>query len=199
MREFAGSAAAIVCALRASMRKSSSSRSRSLNSPTSSRTWYSAPHDVRDSMTLPSSSSTERSMSTCSSRPGRFTFTMTGEPSGSCARYTWPIDAAAMGCQSNAMNVSSTGRVELLLQQCGDRVAGSWGHVVLEPRQLADRVSREQVGARRQDLAELDEHPAALLEREPQTAHGRAAACRRSRPSARGRATARARCEPRCE
>ncbi len=29
--------------------------------------------------------------------------------SGSCARYTWPIDAAATGCQSNPRNTSSTG------------------------------------------------------------------------------------------
>ena len=86
----------------ASIRKSSSSRRRAENSATRSLTRYSRPHDVRVSMTWPSSSSTERSTRTDSSIPGRCTFTMTGEPSGSCARYTWPIDAAATGCQSNA-------------------------------------------------------------------------------------------------
>ena len=63
--------------------------------------------------------------------------------------------------------------VQLFFEQRRDRVAVGRPHVVLEPRQLTDRVGREQVGAGRQDLAELDEHPAALLEREPQAAHRR--------------------------
>src|SRR5439155_1593056 len=63
----------------------------------------------RVSITWPSASSTERSTRTDSSMPGRWTFTTTGEPSGSCARYTWPIDAAATGCQSKAGNTSGSG------------------------------------------------------------------------------------------
>ena len=41
--------------------------------------------------------------------PGYCTFTATSRPSGSAARCTWPIDAAAAASWSKRANSSSTG------------------------------------------------------------------------------------------
>ena len=122
--------AAISVALRASWRKSSSSRSRSANLPASSVTWYSAPQEVRASTVRASSVRTSRSRSTDSAIPGRWTLTTTCSPVRRRARYAWPIEAAAIGSGSNSLNASLTGRparppgaVDLLL---GAGVTWSW-------------------------------------------------------------------------
>ena len=95
-------------ALRASMWKSSSSRRPFVNSDASSATWYSAPHGVRCSTAWARDSSTSTSRPTNSATRGRWTFTMTGSPPGSVARYACAIEAAATGCQSKSANTSST-------------------------------------------------------------------------------------------
>ena len=132
--------------------------------------------------------------------PGACTFTTTGEPSGSCARYTWPIDAAATGCQSKPANTSSTGASSSSSSSSAIASRGAGRHVVLQQRQLAPRPAARCRSVRvESDLAELHEHPAALLEREPEAAHRRPAAVGLDVVlAARGRATARARCAPRC-
>ena len=53
--------------------------------------------------------STAASRATTSSIPGRWTFTTTGVPSTSTARWVCPIDAAASGSNSNDANARSTG------------------------------------------------------------------------------------------
>ena len=59
------------------------------------------------------------------------------------------------------------------LEQLPDRLRRGRGDLVLEPAQLGHHPGREQVGAGRQDLAELDEHAAALLEGLAQAPGGR--------------------------
>ena len=135
-----------------------------------------APHVVRDSTTWPSSSSTERSTRTDSSIPGRCTFTTTGEPSGSCARYTWPMEAAARGCQSKPGNTSGTGVSSSSSSTSAMASPRRGAHVVLEKPELGRGLRRDEVGAGRQHLPELHEHPAALLERQPQAPDRRAGA-----------------------
>ena len=46
---------------------------------------------------------------TAPATPGYCTFTATSRPSCSCARYTWPMDAAAIGSSSKAAKTSSSG------------------------------------------------------------------------------------------
>ena len=64
--------------------------------------------------------------------------------------------------------------VELLLEHLGDAVTRRRPHVVLQQAELGGRLRRDQVGAGAEHLAELHEHPAALLEREAQAPHRRA-------------------------
>ena len=56
-------------------------------------------------------------------------------------------------------------RLELLLQDGRDGVPRDGLHIVLEVRQLAGDVVGDEVGPRRQHLAQLHEHPAGLFER----------------------------------
>jgi hypothetical protein len=65
-------------------------------------------------------------------------------------------------------------RAELGGQQRLDagRIGGR--DVILEPGQLGDDIGREQVGPGREHLAELDEHAAGLVQRDPQVPGGRA-------------------------
>ena len=96
--------------------------------------------------------------------------------SGSCARYTWPIDAAATGCQSNPRNTSLTGASSSSSSTSAmpSRGAGrTWSCNM--PSSAAACGEMRSVRVLRH-LTELHEHAAALLEREPQPPHGWAAA-----------------------
>ena len=48
-----------------------------------------------------------RSAATASATPGYCTFTATARPSWVIARWTWPIDAEAMGAGSHSAKISS--------------------------------------------------------------------------------------------
>jgi hypothetical protein len=65
------------------------------------------------------------------------------------------------------------GPAQLGLEQLADRLRRGRGDLVLEPAQLGHHPGREQVGAGRQHLAELDEHAAAFLQGLAQTPGGR--------------------------
>ena len=108
------------------------------------------------------------SRDTMSAIPGRWTFTTTRSPVASTARCTWPIDAAASGSQSNDANTSSTGRPSSSSTTPRIPSADLRGDARLQLGELLDQRRGEEVAARRRDLAELHEHPAALLERRPQ-------------------------------
>ena len=86
-------------------------------------------------------------------------------------RYVCPIDAAASGSQSNSANTfsisvpssaSSTGRTSS---------TGCRRDPVLQRRELAAHLGREEVDAGRCDLPELDVDAAGLLEDAPERAH----------------------------
>ena len=165
-------------ALRASMRKSSSSRRRAANSSTRShRRGTRAPQrrarldDARRARRAPTGR-----RRTDSSMPGRCTLTTTCDPSGSCARYTWPIDAAATRLPVEARGTPrSTGDLELLLEHLGDAVARRRPHVVLQQCRARAAACGEIRSERvLTHLAQLHEHAAALLEREPEAPHRRA-------------------------
>jgi hypothetical protein len=58
---------------------------------------------------------------------------------------------------------------DLLLHERGDGFGRRRRDVVLEARQLGEDVGRKELGASREHLAELHEHPTALFEREAQS------------------------------
>ena len=110
------------------------------------------------------------SSSSVLSRPGRWTLTMTGVPSARAARYTCEIEALAIGVQSNAEKTSA-GSWPSWAATCG-RISASGAGSALErsKRELVAPRSRQDVAARRGDLAELDEDAAGLLEGAPHAA-----------------------------
>jgi hypothetical protein len=95
---------------------------------------------------------------------GRCTLTTTRSPVSSVARWTWPIVPAASGCGSTLSKTSS--HAELGLHHRDDLRLRQRRDVVLEVRELVDELRRQQVGPRREDLAELGEGRSELLERE---------------------------------
>ena len=97
-------------------------------------------------------------------RAGRCTLTATRLPFGSVARCTWPIEAAAIGCSSNSTNSLSIDRPSSSSIDLLDLRERERADVVLEAAQLGDDVGREHVGPRREQLAELDEGRAELVE-----------------------------------
>ena len=102
-----------------------------------------------------------RSRSTSSTIPGRRTLTTTSRPSDSSAAWIWAIEAAASGSGS-----SSHHRVaDVLADDPLDLLEGERRHLVHELRELLDVDVRQQVRARREQLAELEEGRAELLQR----------------------------------
>jgi hypothetical protein len=93
------------------------------------------------------------------SMPGRMTLTTTSRPSRVRALCTWATDAEAMGSRSKRSKSSSTGapRAPSICAH-GSFGARKRRHLVLQLRQLVGDVLGQQVAARRQHLAELDEH-----------------------------------------
>ena len=120
-----------------------------------------------------------RSFSTMSWMPGYCTFTATSRPSQpsavsqlpsfrlhvpiagrfSRARCTCASDAAAIGFSSNSANTSSSGRSSCALDAPLDHLERPRRHLVLQPRQHADVLVRDQVRPRANDLPELDQQP----------------------------------------
>ncbi len=95
---------------------------------------------------------------------GRCTLTATRRPFGSTARCTWPIDAAATGCSSNSRKSRPIGWLKSSRDDPLDLGERERLDVVLEAAQLGDDVRRHDVGARREQLAELDERRPELVE-----------------------------------
>ena len=124
-----------------------------------------------------------RSFAMTGAMPGRSTFTATSVPSGSSARCTCATDAlAAIGSRSKRRNTSSTGRPYTRCERCEHLLDRKRRHAVLQHRELVRDVGRQQVAARGQDLAELDEDRPQRFQRAAQ-AHG----ARRDMPSAQQR------------
>ena len=90
--------------------------------------------------------------------------TTTSSPFGSVARCTWPIEAAAIGFSSKSDERLLERQAELFLDHDTNLCEGEWAHVVLEAAQLGDDVRRDDVGPRREQLAELDEGRPELVE-----------------------------------
>ena len=99
---------------------------------------------------------------------GRCTLTATSRPFGSTARCTWPIDAAASGRSSNSRKSRAIGWCEILEDHPLDVGERKRADVVLEAAELGDDVRRDDVGARREQLPELDEGRPELVEHLPQ-------------------------------
>ena len=109
-------------------------------------------------------SSSARSCSICSRASGRCTFTTTGSPVASVGAVHLGDRA---GCQRRGVDVVEDvlpRHAELLLHHLHDLLLGERRHVVLQRRELLDVLRRQQVGPRRQDLPELRERRAELLE-----------------------------------
>ena len=111
-----------------------------------------------------------RSDSICRGACGRCTLTTTSAPFGSVARCTWPIEAAAIGCSSNVRNARLDREPELLLDDPLDVGERERADVVLELAQLRDDVRRHDVGPGRENLTELHERRAELVEHLAQSA-----------------------------
>ena len=161
-------ARAISVALRASMRKSSSSRSRSANSSISSLAWYSAAHEARASSVLAdllqhAEVAFDRVGDARGAAPSRPRL----RPSRRRPRYTWPIDAAASGSQSNSVNTDSTGPPSSSTSSCSMPARSAGGTWSCSSAELVDHRRGQQVGPSRQHLAELHEHAPGILERPP--------------------------------
>ena len=128
---------------------------------------------------------------------GRCTLTTTRRPFGSVARCTCPIDAAASGCSSNSVNSRSIGLAELLADRALDVRERERAHVVLQAAQLGDDVGRDDVRPRREQLPELDERRAELVEHLAQVPAARGALDRRVAGLAARRPRSRTRAGPR--
>ena len=85
-------------------------------------------------------------------------------PFGRTARCTWPIDAAASGSRVELEEETLDRLAELLLDDAFDVLVREWAHVVLEASELRDDVRRQDVWPHREQLAELDEGRAQLVE-----------------------------------
>ena len=104
------------------------------------------------------------SASICRGAFGRCTLTTTRRPFGSTARCTWPIDAAASGSLVELEEQPLDRLAELLRDRPLDVRERERAHVVLQAAQLGDDVRRHDVGPRREQLPELDERRAELVE-----------------------------------
>ncbi len=100
--------------------------------------------------------------------PGRRTFSTTARPSRSRARCTCAIDAEPEGSRSRSTNTSEGGRPSASLDDGQDLVERHGRDAAAQLRQFFGPLGRQQILARRQHLAELDEGGAELLERQAQ-------------------------------
>ena len=97
------------------------------------------------------------------------------------ARCTWPIDARRERLLVEAHEQLGERRAEARLDALLDLVERDRRDVVLELLQLGDDVGREDVGARRRDLPELDEGRPEVLRDEAHALGARDASCSLSR------------------
>ena len=102
---------------------------------------------------------------------GRSTFTAAGWPSRSVAKCTCAIDALATGTRSNVAKISPHRLAERALDFGDGEVGRERRYPVLELRELVGDVGGQEVAARREHLAELDEDRPERFERAAQ-AHG---------------------------
>ena len=94
------------------------------------------------------------------STPGYCTLTATSRPSGSTARCTWPIDAAATGTGSQSRNSRSGCVAELLRDDLLGQARRHRRHVGLQRGQRGLGLGRETLGDEGDHLARL--HDGAL-------------------------------------
>ena len=112
---------------------------------------------------------------------GRWTLTITSRPSCSTARWTWAMDAAAMGAGSNEVKRESRDapRSFSMIALASAKGNGATESVSLD--KFLCVLKGKEIGPAREDLAQLDERGAQFLEHEPEPLRSR---------SGRGRATA---------
>ena len=102
-------AAATAVMFRASIRRSSSSRSASANPWARSTAPTDRPQRVPRCSRVASRCTTSRSEAARATAPGRRTLTTTRSPDDSVAACTWAMEAAAIGSSSKLANFSLTG------------------------------------------------------------------------------------------
>src|SRR5579872_3184184 len=102
------------------------------------------------------SRSASRSSSMRQRMPGRWTLTATTRPSCMTARWTCPSDAEASGVGSNSANALDA-HVQLVANRLLDQLERVGRDLVLEPGERFGVLARQQVLARGEDLAQLDE------------------------------------------
>ena len=99
---------------------------------------------------------------------GRTTLTTTSRPSASRAAWTWAMDADASGSRDELAEDLLDRAPERVAHDRGRRLAGERRHPILEAGELVGDVFGQQVAAGREDLAELDEDRAEILQRAAQ-------------------------------
>ena len=159
-------AAATAIMLRASIRRSSSSRSASAKPCDSSTAPTARPQFVPRCSRTASRTMMSRSRSTTPRTSGRHTLTTTLSPDVSVAACTWAMEAAAIGSRSKVANTSLG--AQLGPQDVGDLRPGHLRGVVLQMAQLGDELGREQVTAGGEHLAQFDERDPAVLQGQPE-------------------------------
>ena len=110
-------------------------------------------------------SSSARSCSICSFASGRCTLTTAFVSVGEGRAVHLRDRAGRQRQRIDRLEHVLPRDAELLLHHADDLLLGQRGHVVLQGRELLDELGRHQVRSRRQDLAELGERRAELLER----------------------------------
>ncbi len=97
--------------------------------------------------------------------PGRRILTATSSPVVVTAKWTWAIEAAATGWSSKLLNSVSSVRPNSSAMMARAAAAGKGRQLVLQAGHVGGELLAEQIGARREELAELDEAGAELLQR----------------------------------
>src|SRR5215211_1853996 len=148
----------------ASSLKSSSARRCCSTSSARAESWSSCARWERRSTKAVVERRSSRSTFACSRTPGRRTLTTTSRPSWRRALWICAIEAAASGSGSIRTKTSGSTFRRLDLGERNRR------HLVDEPRELLDVHVGHQVGARGEELPELDVRRPELLERESKLA-----------------------------
>ena len=105
--------------------------------------------------------------------PGRSILTATSRPSCRRAKCTCATEALATATGSNCGEHLVDRPVVRALERGEHEFGGERRHLVLQLRELVGDVGRQQVAARRQQLAELDEDRAQRFERQAQAHRAR--------------------------
>ena len=105
-----------------------------------------------------------RSVATTCSMSGRSTLTATVRPSSRRARCTTAMEAVPIGSGSNSANASRSDRPRSSSTRWRTSGNGTGGPGVEAGPELVGHVVAEHAGRRRDDLAELHEGPAEVLE-----------------------------------